>query len=557
MKIVLVAQNSSYTHTNPAVRILACELRGTHETTIVETTVNEKGGCVSLVGSLYEKKADMYAFSTYIWNRQEQITCAVMIKRLLPDCITVLGGPEVSFETDDFFEKYPEIDYVIKGEGESAIGDIAAGIYSPHSFVDGGIYGGFSDSDEPYFAHSFSTDDSKTTDGKLVYYESSRGCPYSCSYCLSSVKGSGEKLRFKSPEKVVSEIAQLMSKNIKAIKFVDRTFNADVSRAKLLFSEFIRLAAKYTEDGKYNGPMCHFEICAALLDDETTELLASAPEGLFRFEIGVQTTNPLVLSEIGRRDDTQKILENVRKLRERTNIHVHLDLICGLPGESYESVKSSFDSIYGLCDMLQMGVLKLLPGTSMREKRDVYGMISLDTPPYQVLKTDAVGFSEMRRLLSIAEWTEVFYGGDSGFCESIKYLSGLFDSPFEFYEKLSEFLDAQEYRPSGKKLYSLLLAFYRDRCDGEESCAELLKERLRFDYVVSNQGRPPQEIDRIYREEEAILEEKRKEFIHSLDRERSEFFIPATEAHMFSFDKDGIWIIDRKNHKTKRFDFSL
>ncbi len=557
MKIVFVAQNSSYTHTNPAVRILACAVGAEHETKIIETTVNEKGGSVALIGKMYEEKADVYAFSTYIWNRHEQITCALMIKRLLPDCITILGGPEISFENDEFFEKYPEIDHIIKGEGEQAIKDILNGLYPRHSIVDGGIYGGFCDSREPYFSNEYSKDDEKSTDGKLVYYESSRGCPYSCSYCLSSVKRKGEKVRYKGCRRVVDEVFPLMTKNIKTIKFVDRTFNSDPRRAKVLFSVFIKHAEIISKGGRYKGPMLHFEICAALLDDATISVLSTAPEGLFRFEIGVQTTNPAVLSEIGRRDDTERILANVRRLRQETGVCVHLDLICGLPYENYESVKKSFDSIYGLCDMLQMGVLKLLPGTAMRENSRKYGMVALDTPPYQVLATSAVDFLEMKRLMAVSECVETFYGKDSGFCSAISFFEKIFESPFTLYESLSGYLESQKLRPSGKKLYSLLLEFYDTLDSATPEGRGLLAEHLRFDFITSNQGRPPREIDRIYGEEQAILDEKRKEFIHSPEGAAAGFFIPATEAHIFSFDKEHVWITDRKNHISVRMDFSL
>lgn len=540
MKIVLVALNSSYTHTNPAVRIFADLLKEKHDVEIFETTVNDKGGVLLLCEKLFEMKADMYAFSVYIWNRAMQLEAAKTIKKLLPQCVTVVGGPEVSFCDRLFLGENEYIDYLIKGEGEKAICDIADGKYPTGSVVDGGIYEDFPGSDEPYFCASHP---SGCKDGALLYYESSRGCPYNCSYCLSSVKKAGERVRAKNVEKVKSELSHILSQNIRTLKFVDRTFNFDKARAREIFSYIIDFCNK--NSGKC--PTCHFEICAALLDDQTIEILSQASEKLLRFEIGVQTATHETLCEIGRRDDTEIIIENVKKLKEKTKVTVHLDLICGLPYDSYDKIAVAFDKIYGLADHLQVGILKLLHGTKMRDMAEKYGMKFLDSPPYTLLFSDTFSFSQMRRLSGIADTVEDFSEKDSGFYTAISYLVSLVPSAFEFYEKLFDYFSCDK-NVSHREKYALLARFAVEKLciSGEKEI--ILREKLRFDFLTSNQGRVPVQIERIYTDgEREELAMARSLAVHEAPKGEGEFFVPALETHLFAFDQQKIYLIDRKN----------
>jgi radical SAM superfamily enzyme YgiQ (UPF0313 family) len=552
LKIVLVAQNSSYTHTNAAVRIFARLLSPKHEVKIIETTVNDRGGVEAVSEKLYREKADMYAFSVYIWNRTEQLLSARIIKQLLPDCIVAIGGPEVSYEKEDFISRNPYVDYLIRGEGEQAICDIADGKYKRGSIIDGGIFNGFSVSSEPYYSETNaicgSLGENENYDGKLIYYESSRGCPYNCSYCLSSAKRPGEHVRAKTAEFAAEEIKILMSHNVKAIKFVDRTFNFDIARAKYIFIKIMEFAKENTEKGKYSGPTCHFEICAALIDDETIDILSDAPEGLFRFEIGVQTATSETLEAIGRRNDTEKIITAVKKLRERTRVTVHLDLICGLPLDTVEGIKKSFNLIYGLCDCLQMGFLKLLPGTRLREEAGKYGMIYLDMPPYTVLCNSTVSFDEMRMLSRIADAAEKFSEKDSGFFSSLEYLIGKARSAFDFYDELSSFL-SKNGAVSSRKMYEEIFLFAEKQGYLKDGSSGILREKLRYDFLLSNQGTPPAAIDRKYSDDEKeYIFSVRRAVIHEKPKEDIKLFVPALEAHLFLFDEDSVYLIDRKNH---------
>lgn len=537
MKIVLVALNSSYTHTNSAVRIFANLLSERHDVSIFETTVNEKGGVLALCERLYKMHADLYAFSVYIWNKELQLALAKNIKKLLPNCKIVVGGPEVSFCEKDFLVENDYIDYLIKGEGEKAICDIADEKYEPKCIVDGGVYEDFSTSDEPYFCAKHPT---SCPDGSLLYYETSRGCPYNCSYCLSSVKREGERVRAKKVELVKKELSVLLSKNIRTLKFVDRTFNFDKERAVEIFSFIIDFEKNF---GKC--PTCHFEICASLLDEKTIDLLSKAPAGLFRFEIGVQTATPETLLEIGRRDDTEKIIANVKKLKEKTFVTVHLDLICGLPFDTYEKIGYAFDRIYGISDHLQVGVLKLLHGTKMRRNAQKYGMRFLEDPPYTLLFSDTFSFEQMRKLEKIADMVETFSEEGCGFYQSCDFLVSKSSSPFALFEKLSEFFPDDE-NISHREKYLRLCRFGCELLSDHDKC--ILKEKLRYDFLVSNQGKVPSEFDRIYTaEEKRFLEEIRTSIIHEAPKGESGFFVPALETHLFAFDDPKIYLIDRKN----------
>ena len=343
------------------------------------------------------------------------------------------------------------------------------------------------------------------------------------------------------------ELSVILSKNVRSIKFVDRTFNFDKKRAKQIFSFII----DYSNNHGGKCPTCHFEICAALLDDETADILSNAPEGLIRFEIGVQTATPETLCAIGRRDDTEKIIENVRKLKEKTKVTVHLDLICGLPNDSYEGIKRAFDKISGLADHLQLGVLKLLPGTKLREQADGFGMKFLEEPPYTLLCSDTFSFSEMRRLSGISDTVDAFSEKDGGFFESVSYLEEISGSAFGLFEKLFDYF-GEKGNVSHREKYTLLFEFAKDVLLLCPSKLETLREKLRFDFLVSNAGRVPQILERKYTDcERNELELFRSKVIHEAPKGSGDFFVPALETHLFSFDSGKIYVFDRKNKRVQ------
>lgn len=557
MKIVLVARNASYSHTNLAVRIFKRLLEPRHTVRIVETTVNDRGGVPALVERLYAEKAELYAFSVYIWNRNDQLSAARLIKELFPACAVVLGGPEVSYEEKDFLTKNPFVDFLIRGEGEDALCAVADGKYPRKSIIDGGVYEGFAASPEPYFEKDADAE-KELAAGKLVYYESARGCPFRCAYCLSSVKDGkgGASVRCKPAALVKRELVPLLHSGAKAVKFVDRTFNFDRARAKELFAFLIDAAKDRMRNGCYTGPTCHFEICASLLDDETMLLLRKAPHGLFRFEIGVQSVHPETLRAVDRVDDTEQVLAALHTLRETTAVTLHADLICGLPYDTFETVWQGFDALYGSCDMLQMGFLKLLPGTKLRRESARYGMIALREPPYTVLCTDTLPFEKMRRLTRIADASERL--SEETFRYALPFLTAHAPgaSPFAFFD-LAAASGAADQALTARAAFEALASLGRTSLSLSETENEELRERLRCDFLRTNQGPVPRGLLREKMPAEAaFLDAARRRFLRMPAAEAAEeadaFFAPATEAHLFSFEPESVFFIDRKNHRIRR-----
>ncbi|MGN1095224.1 MAG: DUF4080 domain-containing protein, partial [Eubacteriales bacterium] len=329
-------------------------------------------------------------------------------------------------------------------------------------------------------------DEGQTPHG-LVYYESVRGCPFLCTYCLSSVD---KKIRAKSVERTLLDVLGFEEfSDIKTVKFVDRTFNFDAERAKKIWRGLCR--PEYTKE-------YHFEICASLLDEESINILKNAPKGKFRVEIGLQSTNPKTLAAIKRSLDVKKTLENAKALFDAGNIFVHLDLIAGLPYEDYRSFARSFDDAYGLCNELQLGFLKILCGCEMERDAERYGIVYSETPPYEVLKTDFISFEELSYLSRIDELCERF-SNSGNFRYTFPYLPKKYGSPFEFFEKLASFYEEKSGTSDISKLsqinaFLLILDFSESIfsiCDMRE-----IQERLALDFLMSEARRLPPPLGR-------------------------------------------------------------
>ena len=428
MKIVLFAMNGSHSHTCLAVRCLRNSLeKADFAPVLCEANLRDRRD--EVLWALYEKRADLYSFSCYIWNIEEIIYIASDLKKLLPNAKIVFGGPEASFSVERFLDK-PFIDHIICGEGEDAIVELCSAISSGEEcqrVIHGGTPNVMRDEGILY------RDDYEA--GEMLYYESSRGCPYRCSYCLSSNEG---KIRAKSVEQTLSDLLEFerLSTDIKIIKFVDRTFNFDKGRANKIWSALAD--AKYTKN-------YHFEICASLLDEEGFRVLKKLPNGKIQLEIGLQSTNEVTLSEISRHIDNEAVIKSAERIKKMGNIHVHLDLIAGLPYEDYESFKKSFNDAYFACHKLQLGFLKLLHGTKLREDAKKYGIEYSDRPPYTVLKTDAMPREHLHRLMGIADLLDRYYSSGK-FEKCLDYATRRWSSPFDFYEGLFDFLDQNEGR---------------------------------------------------------------------------------------------------------------
>lgn len=418
MKITLFAVNSSYVHTNLAVLCIKNEIKSLCECEVIEGTIKDRKS--SFIKQLYSSDADVYGFSCYIWNITLMHEIAATLKKLRPDRKVVFGGPEMNTADDGFLKSHPYIDCVIVGEGEEAFLKISGGEIRPEGIIHSEISSSFEKSSILY---------DYRPNGRIVYYESSRGCPFNCKYCLSGENG---RVRAKDSTLVLEDMLkfQNLSEDIKVVKFVDRTFNFDRERAKCIWKALL--------DEKYRLSY-HFEIVASLLDEESFEILGKFPKGKIQLEIGVQSTNPETLKAVCRRDDSKKCIEAAGRLYSMGNMHIHCDLIAGLPYENYERFKKSFDDLYGNCNMLQLGFLKVLKGSAMEKEASSYGIVYSDEPPYEVLYTYDMTYAELYKLHRIDDLLSRIEN-EKGLLHTVFYLRQLFESPFDYYEKYCEFL---------------------------------------------------------------------------------------------------------------------
>jgi len=390
MKILIVALNSKFIHSALAPRYLQAEVPHAE---VMERTVNENTDLI--LEDILCRKPTLLAFSVYIWNAETVLTLCKKVKELLPDTLILLGGPEVSYNPADTLARYGA-DYVISGEGEIPFRMLCEQIEKgtegkipgvSHGNVTASPYIGTGTPKSPY-----SEEYLKTLKNRIAYFESSRGCPYSCAYCLS---GRCEGMRFFDMDYVKDNLVKLANSGTNTVKFVDRTFNADKRRA-LEILEFIA-----ENSGKaFPRRVCfHFELSGDLLDGETLELIKNSPPGLFQFEIGIQSFNENTIKAIHRKTDSALLKERIRQLVATDKAHIHTDLIAGLPHEDLESFKNSFDEAYALgADMLQLGFLKILHGTEMKKKAAEYGIKYSPLPPYEVTETAAITGEELKKL---------------------------------------------------------------------------------------------------------------------------------------------------------------
>lgn len=448
MKILLIAINAKYIHSNLAVYCLrACAGKQKNQVEIAEYTINHQKE--DILADIYRRKPDVAAFSCYIWNR-DYMTCIIRDLHLLcPDLPVWVGGPEVSYDAVSFLREYPQVTGVMAGEGERSFGslvklyeessgqevsEIEKGLARIHGLIwrkDSGeicenLPADLMDLDEIPFVYENLDDFSH----RIIYYESSRGCPFSCSYCLSSIDKS---VRFRSLPLVLAELQFFLDKKVPQVKFVDRTFNCNHRHAQAIW----RYLAEH-DNGITNF---HFEIAADLLNQEELVLLATLRPGLAQLEIGVQSVNLHTIREIDRVMDLAHLRQTVDRVRAGKNIHQHLDLIAGLPYEDYESFVHSFNEVYSMRpEQLQLGFLKVLKGSKMREKAEEYGIIYCQEPPYEVLYTRWISYEEIRKLKAVEEMVEVYYNS-SQFANTLTALERAFSHPYEMFEALARYYE--------------------------------------------------------------------------------------------------------------------
>lgn len=480
MKIVLFGLNGSYTHTNLAIRCLRESLESDgHEVVLIEGNLRDRTS--SLLHKLHSQKADIYGFSCYIWNIEQMISIAHDLSGILPSCRIIFGGPEVSFDTERF-NNLDFIDAVICGEGEDALREVCRSISLGKKFnkiIEG--------TPSPLVMKNegilYRNEDFCISEGsRILYYESSRGCPFGCAYCLSSVT---HGIRAKSAEDTVEDLLKFESleADFQIIKFVDRTFNFNTKRANKIWKAL--LSPKFTK--KY-----HFEICSSLLDEESLEILSQMPPKKIQLEVGLQSTNFQTLDAVSRHLKAEETLEKCRKILSYGNIHLHLDLIAALPYESYTRFAKSFDDAYFCCHQLQLGFLKLLHGTSLRKNAKEYGYVYSSVPPYTVLKSNWIGYEELHSLEKISFLLER-YRESGKFCECIDFAVKACPSPFEFYRGLSDYIMKNDGRDIHKisqlDAYKILYEYVKT-LDAVDLC--IFEEKMHSDFSRGEIRRPPQ-----------------------------------------------------------------
>lgn len=477
-KIVLTAINSQYVHLNVAVRYLKkyVEKNSDIKLDIYETNINNQ--LMNIIKDLFEKQPDMIIFSTYIWNKEYVFSITKELKKILPDVKIALGGPEVSYEWDKIMAENQEIDYIFTGEGEKVllnfftkdISEVKGVVYREGDNLK---YNGIEPLIENLDIIPFPYDDEELQDRtKIFYYESSRGCPFNCSYCMSSIDKS---VRYYSIDRTKEDLKRFIDSPIKLLKFVDRTFNLSKEKYMAIW--------RFLLENYREGITFHFEINANIFDDETLDFLETVPKGYFQFEIGVQTIDAQAMKSIGRINKLEKLEYNIRRISR--NIHLHLDLIAGLPYETYDKFRESFDYVHRLKpEMIQLGFLKLLKGTKMYDEREKYGYKYFSKPPYEVFSNEFISFAEMVKLKNLEKVLDFYYNSEK-FPESVQWIiENHYESAFSFYEDVAEYFDKRGYLKVSHKestLFTLLYEFYLDKGLKER---EIFVEYLKYDYLM-------------------------------------------------------------------------
>ena len=457
--IVLCTINSRYSHTGLAVRLLAAYLRDHWSSAppihVLEMTIHEPS--LRMLRKIKALNPAVVAFSCYIWNGDLIEKLTRNLKAVAPETIIIWGGPEASTRAGQIMRQDLSVDFIISGEGEIGLLSLLKSLYvkawqkleslsqnvlaavpglcwrssdgqirfnAPVNLPDGDAWS------FPYHEQTLMRDKNR-----ILYYESSRGCPFHCTYCLSA---EDNQLRYRSVEKTCQDIALFLAHDVRQVKFVDRTFNANAKRAHAIWSYIIKRSRERASRTNF-----HFEIAADLLDQNAIELLAAAPTGLIQLEIGVQSTQPEVLAVINRPCRLDRLKENVSRLLAAGNIHLHLDLIAGLPGETLNQFAASFNDVFALNPhQLQLGFLKVLPGTPMAKTAETRSFSWQQEAPYEILQSDAMSFSDLCRLKDIAELIEGYWH-QTDMVPILRFLITRAASPFSFFYALAGWFEKQ------------------------------------------------------------------------------------------------------------------
>ncbi|AMQ07405.1 B12-binding domain-containing radical SAM protein [Sporosarcina psychrophila] len=491
MNIVLSTLNAKYIHTNLAIRCLKTYAMPEYSPVIAEYTI--KDPTMNIVSDLYQKMPNVVGFSLYIWNIEETIKVMRMLKKVKPDVKIIAGGPEVTYDYDYWLERVPEIDVIVIGEGERTFKhllDVYAG-KEDIAAVQGIAYrerkqlkitapGPKLDLRELPSPFQFA-EDIPELGKRVTYIETSRGCPFSCQFCLSSIEVG---VRYFNRDAIKEDIRYLMANGAKTIKFVDRTFNISRSYAMEMFQFLI--------DEHVSGTVFQFEITGDIMRPEVIQFLNdNAPAGLFRFEIGVQSTNDLTNELVQRRQNFEKLSRTVMMVKEGGKIDQHLDLIAGLPEEDYNSFRKTFNEVFAMRpEEMQLGFLKLLRGTGLRIQAEQYGYQFIDEAPYEIFSNNVLTFDDILRIKQTEDVLEKYWN-DNRLPRTVEYLvSEVFETPFDFFQQFGSYWENQGWSRIGHQLEDLFIRLNDFLMKDGRADMDITRSLLKIDYLAHHKFQP-------------------------------------------------------------------
>ena len=491
MKIICTTLNAKYIHINLAIRYLKAYCEPEFSIDLPEYTI--KDPTLSIVVDLFQRNPNVVGFSCYIWNIEETIKVIKMVKKIKPSIVIVVGGPEVSYDVEERLIQVPEIDVIVLGEGEAPFKQLLGHIQNNLDFT--------SVSSIAYRSNNKITinpeinkielrslpspfrfkEDLPNLSKRITYIETSRGCPFNCQFCLSSIEVG---VRYFDRERIKDDLRYLMANGAKTIKFLDRTFNISRSYAMDIFQFLI--------DEHAPGTVFQFEITGDIMRPEVIQFLnETAPPGLFRFEIGVQSTNDLTNELVNRKQNFEKLTRTVSMIKEGGKIDQHLDLIAGLPEEDYESFRKTFNDVFALRpEELQLGFLKMLHGTGVKRDASKYQYIYMDHPPYEILGNNVLPFDDIIRIKQVEDVLEKYWN-DHRMDMTVEYLvSNVFPSPFDFFQQFGHFWDQQGWSRIGHQLEDLFKRLYQFLQEKEVPSIEVIEGLMKFDYLSKQKYKP-------------------------------------------------------------------
>ncbi|ADH99011.1 B12-binding domain-containing radical SAM protein [Salisediminibacterium selenitireducens] len=494
-KTIVTTLNAKYIHMNLALRLLKAYCEPEHPVDIREYTIKDPD--MNIVSDLYQEKPDVIGFSCYIWNIEKTLGVAAMLKKVLPDTLMIFGGPEVSFDTDYWMQEYAQIDMIVRSEGEETLKGILDTLKG--KTADFSAIQGLSWRQERSVRHNSSRgnmdittipspyrfqDDTADLGKRIVYFETSRGCPFRCQFCLSSIE---QGVRYFPVEQVKADILYLIENGAKLIKFIDRTFNINRDYAMDMFRFLI---------DNHQGCQFQFEITGDIMRPEVLDYLNEhAPPGMFRFEIGVQSTNDHTNRIVERRQNFNKLSRTIQKIKEGGKIDQHLDLIAGLPEENYESFKQTFNDVFALHpEELQLGFLKMLRGTGMRQRAKEFNYAYMDHAPYEILKNNVLSFDDVIRIKRVEDILEKYWNRKQLDYTVPFLIRHAFDSPFDFFQLFGDYWDQQQYGAIGHQftdLFTRLKAFLETQ-PFDKTLVNQAISLMKVDYLLHFKQKPHQ-----------------------------------------------------------------